>query len=56
MKEFTKEELETYNALLYNIKVHTGNNTSYHIAKLKDFVDVMVVKQNGYCPEGYEIP
>jgi len=56
MKDFTKDEELTYNTLLLNVRTASSSNCNYHIARLKDFVDVMIAKQNGYCPGGYEIP
>jgi D-alanyl-D-alanine carboxypeptidase len=47
MKDLTVEETLTYNALLHNIRTYSGNNAAYHIARLKEFVDIMLeIKKN----------
>jgi hypothetical protein len=48
MNEMTKEEKLVYNALLLQIydKINT-NGTSYHIARLRDFVDVVNLRIEG---------
>lgn len=52
MNEMTKEEKLVYNALLLQIydKIDT-NGTSYHIARLRDFVEVVNLRIEG---ENYE--
>ncbi len=42
MKDLNTEETSTYNALLHNIKVAANNSHAYHIARLKEFVEIML--------------
>ena len=48
MNEMTKEEKEVYVVLLREISMKiTTNSTSYNIARLKDFVDVVNLRIEG---------
>jgi hypothetical protein len=48
MNEMTKEEKEVYVVLLREISMKIAtNSTSYHIARLKDFVDVVNLRIEG---------
>lgn len=48
MNEMTKEEKVVYNDLLAQISMKiTTNSTSYNIARLKDFVDVVNLRIEG---------
>ena len=48
MNEMTKEEKEVYVILLREISMKiTTNSTSYNIARLKDFVDVVNLRIEG---------
>lgn len=48
MNEMTKEEKVVYDDLLMQISMKiTTNSTSYNIARLKDFVDVVNLRIEG---------
>lgn len=51
MKNLTGDEQMTYNTLLMDIRTGANNHRSYNIAKLKEFVEVMLLVHYGYETE-----
>lgn len=48
MKNLTGDEQMTYNTLLMDIRTGSTNNRTFHLARLREFVEVMLLAQYGY--------
>ena len=51
MKNLTGDEQMTYNTLLLDIRTGSQRERPFHIARLKEFVEVMLLAQYGYETE-----
>lgn len=51
MKNLTGDEQMTYNTLLMDIRTGTTSTRCFNIARLKEFVEVMLLVQYGYETE-----
>ncbi len=49
MKNLTGDEQMTYNTLLMDIRTGSQRERPFNIARLKDFVEVMLLAQYGDC-------
>lgn len=48
MKNLSGDEQMTYNTLLMDIRTGSTNNRTFHLARLREFVEVMLLAQYGY--------
>jgi len=51
MKNLTGDEQMTYNTLLMDIRTGSQRERPFNIARLKEFVEVMLLAQYGYETE-----